>query len=268
MIDDRINDQRSSMEIVKADAVYHEVKSFQPVYTDESKTVMMERREELHYKIRGIQQTYGEIVAKYEQAEKDIARAQGEMIDVVKTNEDMDREMAFPVDGVHALERTREDVGTRKAEAEKWNTETTKAKEALVGQQARVGVGIEQFKKEFPEETVVAFDMELEAIADFLQETKQKLTERKTYIEAETKRIEGEMGNIVEAYQQLDRFAEAHHFNRSIVIAIPLTEKELIDFTYERMKFVNKITSELRVKKEDLEAGKEKIDRAKRYFRA
>lgn len=82
----------------------------------------------------------------------------------------------------------------------------------------------------------------------------------------ETKRIENERKDIAATFQQLDRFSEAHHFNSTMVTVIPLSEKEVTEFTYERKQYVENVTKSLREKQAVLEAGKEKIDQAKRHF--
>ena len=267
-ITDRIIDIEHDKRIVKADAIYQEVQTYQAIFTDEAKAVIMERREELNYRLRGIQQQYGEIRAKYEEAEKDVRRVEAAMVDLVRSHEEIDTDMTFPIDGDRIIERTREAVRTGKAETQKRLAAMNEAKEQFIGQNHRVETLMEQFEKDFPEQDVVEFDMNLEEIGPYLETIEKKLAERKAYLKAETNRIEKELKAIEAASQHLVKYEVAHHFNRTTVNAIPLSEKELLNFTYDRMTFVKAATNELELKKSELDKGKETIDTAKRHFRA
>ncbi|PAV30774.1 hypothetical protein CIL05_03360 [Virgibacillus profundi] len=266
-INELISGNQDEIRITKADSVYNEVKGFQPQYTDDAKSVIMERRKSLQLKIHGIQQSYGEIVEKHKQTEKDIVRVKAEIKDILNEHEEIDAGMVFPADGKRLLERIRTNVKTGEAKTKELSEILTKAKESVAGQNSRVDTKLEQFQVTFSNIPLFKFDMELETIAAYLEKTQQNLMERKIYLQAEKERIEKQLSNIEKAHHNLDRFAEAHHFNRTNITAFALTAKEITEFSYERLKFVTEITNVLRSANETLEVAKDKIDRAKGHFR-
>lgn len=137
------------------------------IYIDEAKDVVMKRREDLDFKIKGIQQTYGEIVAKYEQAEKDIVRVKIEMERLEGAHDAIDTEMVFLVEGERLLERARADVKAGKKKSTILQKSVTIARDAFVEQRSRIETIEETFTKDFPSEAVYEFELDLEGISEF-----------------------------------------------------------------------------------------------------
>src|SRR5699024_4617530 len=106
---EQISENNQQVRVLKDNGLYKEVKDFQAIYSDEDQAVIEKRRRTLQFKIEGIEQSYGKIVAEYEQAERDIKREQDTMDRLVRDHDDIDVEMTFPVGGERLLERTRKD---------------------------------------------------------------------------------------------------------------------------------------------------------------
>src|SRR5690625_85878 len=267
LITDRMNDYRQEKVVIQSNPIYKKVKDFQAIFTDEPKAVIMDRRHQLELEIHGIQQSYSKIVTEIEHGKKDIQRMEAEINDLLQFYDEIDKEMEFPVDGVRLLERTQKDVQSGKIEVDKLDNIQTEAREALIEQQARVRTQEDRFKQDFSDAPLYEFDLPLDDIEESLRKEKQKLVERETYLQAETERLKKEYNDLMAATQELDKFEIAHHFKSTIITSIPLTEKELTDFTYNRKEFVRALTNELTFKQEERKEGQEKINRAKQDFR-
>lgn len=264
----QIRDHKNQIDNIKANPFYEEVKNLQPVYTDEAEVVLRERIQDLKFKIKGIETQYGEIVAKYEQAEKDIAREQAAMDTILRDHPEIETHMIFPVDGKRWVDRMREAIKTGTRELEKTNQYVIKSKEAFDRQDERLNQALERYHHRFDGAKVIKFNLSFDEIKPHLENEQQALNERKTFLDSENDRIQKQLTDIQAAHQHMDKFSVAHHFHSTVLKAIPLTESEQTEFTYSRMKFAKEITDRLRETKENLEDGEELIDRAKRQFRS
>ena len=266
-LDEAISDNERDLYMIKENDLYKEVNEERPIYTDEDRAVILKRRENLQYQIRGIQQAYGELVAKYEQAEKEIAREQRIIEGLVRDHKNIDVQMTFPVNGERLLERAREDMLKGQKEAQHLAIDVAKVKEKFDRQDALVNHLLKQFRDEFSQEDIYEFNLTIEAIDLQLKEEHNQLTERKAYIQSEKYRIEKQLEDIKNVEHHLEKYSIAHHFNSSVLTSIQLTENERTEFTYARMTFTENVIEALNETKASLQKGEERIDQAKDHFR-
>lgn len=266
-IDEQMTEKRQAIAVIHDHPVYKEVKVFDPIFTDEAEEVMMDRRQQIELAIHGIQQSYRDIVTRKEQAEKDIARINDDIQELFLSYQGIDETIGYPVDGDQVLARTREAVQEGKVEVDKLNDKQIEARENLLEQEARVKTITERYEEDFSGAPIYPFEIHLDEIADYLSHDKQRLKERETYLQGETKRLNDILADLETAMKELDKFEVAHQFNSTVITAITLTEQERTEFSYNRKTYVKQMTETLTATSEAREKGKADIDSSKQVFR-
>ena len=135
-------------------------------------------------------------------------------------------------------------------------------------QEKVVELAVGQFHQEFQWEEPERFTGSIPEVQDQLVEEKKKLQEKHAFLLREQKRFNKELASISEAYHELDRYEEAHHFKGPSIVAAALSENEVQDFTYDRISFVKAITSDLKIGKDRVSKEWSKVERAKEVFKS
>lgn len=264
---ERVNNFAADLRLIKNDEEYLTLKTFTPKYTNESKKTIKERMFTLEMKIREITVAQGEWVANRNAAIALSNSLKSRMEELRAEHGDVDENKEFPSDGKQLLQTLFSQITTLRATVDKLSKETGRIKSDLDKQEGKWKSKIEQFNRDFPSQGILTFEQSLDEIAVELNSENQSLVDRKTFIDRELNRIEKEIKDISDARNGLDRFDESHHFNAPDIKAIPLSSDEVRNFTYNRLPFVQLITTELNEHKLQVSSEQKEIDRAKRRFR-
>src|SRR5690606_30746647 len=246
---------------------YQAVKEFAPRFTGEEKETIQQRRKDLEFAIARIQQSYDDLITKYEYTKKDIRRIETEMEELLREFPNIDTEMEFPPDGQRQMEQIREQWKENEGKAAKQREAVTAKKEKFDRKKGEVASQLEQFKQRFPERELYKFMEDVETIPAMLQEEQTRLSEKHRYLEQEKARFDKELQDIEQAIIQLQSMEEAHHFQSTTIIGKEFSEAELTEFIYKRKSHVKEIIEGLRRSKADVDKGMEELYYAKRDFR-
>lgn len=265
-LQEKIDDNKQAITLLLREELYKEVNQTQPQFTDVAIEVLREKRRDLIFEIEGIERQHGEIRVKINNAQEHIARIKAEKKEINRIFSDIDTTYTFPVDGKNRINRLNETIEKDKATIDELYEVVSEAKSAYDKQSGNVGAKEKQFDKEFPNEALASFTMELEKVAPYLQEQERAITEQKNYLEKRLAHTLDERNQIEQAMRKLENFKEAHDFHRTNVTAIDLTEREQTDFSYNRYERVTDITDQLKENKKALTSERETLDRAKHTF--
>ena len=268
IIHERIDDNKLAIRDIQMNDLYKKVRHTRPSFTNVALDFMRSQRERLEFEIRGIEQQYSEIRVRLETANNDIRRTKQAMQDIVVENPTINTKIIFPVDGKNRISRLTEAIHKGKELLPKLTKQAEALKEAFYNQVGAVKKQNETFNKQFPGEKRTEFTMEVAKIAPYLAEERRKLNERKAYLDQRIQQIAREENQIIEAANELERFKEAHHFHQRNVTASILTEDEMTDFSYKRLKTVQTITKNLTASAQALTLERNKIAKAKEQFRS
>lgn len=245
-LQERVNDINAELRILKQEEEYKSLTGFTPIFTNESSKSIKDKMFSIEMKLREINVAQGEWIAKRAAALEMIQQLDLQMNELQREHSYIDKEKNFPGDGKQLLQTLWKQISAVK---EKINKLTTAVKDKGTKQDKQRGkweTKIEQFKRDFPDTSILQFNQPLEEIEVQLKLEKERLAERNTYITQELVRVKRELDAVEKAKLGLDRFEEAHHFNAPDVIPLALDMEEALAFTYNRNAFVESITNELK----------------------
>jgi len=264
-IEERKQSLDQELNIIKARDDYREVSTLKSIYSGEERTVILQRRQELNYKIKAIQSSHDALIVKRDHEIKMIKDSEQTLKELLVEHADIDTDLVYPPDGDQLMTNIWQQISENKQTTTKLEQQRNKIKGDLDVQQGKVNTLRDQFFAIFTELHV--FDIELDEISPMLAAEKAKLKERSIYLQQERKRIEKEHANIRKAETNLNNFEEAHHFQSTTVRSTTLTEEEVSEFSYKRVETVKDCTTKMREAKQQVEKGAEEIERVKRKFR-
>ncbi|PAQ15381.1 hypothetical protein CD798_06220 [Bacillaceae bacterium SAOS 7] len=266
-LEGRKNSLESEMKIRKGDEDFLGVRSLRPIYSDESKKSLQEQIRNLEDKIRKINVSYGEWKVKKEHANSNIERIEKSIEQLHKQHCSLDENRLFPSDGEELLNDLWQKIEKTKKEMTVLDEKVKKKFAAKEKQEGKLGSLMEQFQKDYPQGTIIQFNVTLTEVKEELNQEAIELTEAKAFLEQENKRIEQDLSTIEKAERQLERFIEKHHFNAPDIAVISLSSEEVLNFSYNRKPFVDAIVKELEAANELVEVENKKIEKAKQSFR-
>lgn len=263
----RMNHFQTQIHFLKEDVDYKNIVSMKPRYTNENKQKIVERMFDIKLKLREISISQGEWLSKKQAAIEVISSLDKQIQQLLIEHHVVDETIEFPSDGISLMRNLWEQLATIKTELDIF-TEELQRKNSLKEQQyGKWQNKVEAFYEEFPSTAILVFEQEPEDISSQLEVEYKKLNERKVFLEQERSRLEKEIQSLEDAKRSLENFVEGHHFNALDIDAIPLNQEEMLDYTYNRRKFVIGRTNELRKNKEQVEYEQKKVDKANRAFR-
>ena len=246
---------------------YRSLRSFTPLYSDESERIIRDKIRQLEYQIHGIKTTYGEWKTKQEFEQREIERLTNEINKLKRQYPDLDETQSFPSDGPYVLQRLEEQIASLQSELKRLNKDV---QDALISKEQQSGVlktKEQQFQQQYPNEERWPFIESLDEIADHLKTEKEELEKRKAFLDQEHERLAKKMKSIEQAERHLELSKEVHHFNAPTIDALSLSAEEATAFTYERQRFIEGITESLKAGRQAVEEAKSRVERAKRSFR-
>jgi hypothetical protein len=250
------------------DELYLEVKSLTPKYTNKAKNILKNEREELNYALRKLSSTRSEIQLKLDHALKEQNRIAKEMGEMILDHGPLNEDAVFPPNGKERITYFREKTKELEKIVEKETQQFSKCNEKKIRQENVLEMTVHKFQESFPNEQPETFNESISEVQDQLKVERNQLKEQHAFLLREQKRISKESDLIKEAFYELDRFEEAHHFKGPSVTAHVLSEMDIQDFTYERVAFVKNVTNQLKQGKDKVLKEWEKVDRAKELFKS
>ncbi|WP_040302658.1 hypothetical protein [Aneurinibacillus aneurinilyticus] len=267
-IEERIRSLKSNFKILEEDESFSEVKTLTPLFTGENKKTIQEKIRTIEFKIRQINVSYGEWNARLENARQSIERTQKDLDQLrMEHSQLLDENRLFPGDGKQWLKDLWAKVRKLERQVTSVNQEVQQKLSAKKKQEGKCQTKIEQFQKDYPDETIYEFTSALIEVKEQLKVEKTGLRETKIYLEQEKKRNEQELTSIKEAEHSLYRFIEKHYFNAPDIIAIGLSSEEILEFSYHRKRFVDSIIRDLEKTRGLVKEENEKVDREKQSFK-
>jgi hypothetical protein len=249
------------------DDLYLEVKSITPKYTNKAKIILKKEREELHFALRKLSTTRNEIQIQLDHATKEIDRITTDMEEMVLDHGPLKEDLVFPLNGKEQIIYFREKMKELEKVVEEGTKHFNKWNEKKIKQEKVLEIAVDKFQELFPDEEPEKFNETLSDVQEKLKLEKNHLKEQHDFLLREQTRISKETESIKEAFYELDRFEEAHHFKGPSIAAHVLSDLEIQDFTYERIAFVKNVTAELKFGKDKVLKEWEKVDRAKELFK-
>ncbi|GAA0337618.1 hypothetical protein GCM10008967_29850 [Bacillus carboniphilus] len=250
------------------DELYHEVKAFHPIYTNKTKSILIKEREELNYALRKLSSTRNEIKIKLEHSYKELNNIANQLEEIVLDHGPIKDEIVFPPNGKERIAYFREKINDLKKSVDEATKEYRASEEKKIKQEKDLEFAFNKFYESFPNEEPEIFVEPVKEIQEQLVVERKRLDEQLGYHEEEQKRISKEYESLRDAFHELDRFEEAHHFKGPSVIASVLTDEEIQNFTYERLAFVQNVTVQLKQGKDKVSKEYEKVDKAKESFKS
>ncbi|MFE8700890.1 hypothetical protein ACFYKX_09705 [Cytobacillus sp. FJAT-54145] len=267
-ITERIRSEEAVYNKLVDDDLHREVKNFPPIYSNKGRIVLVEERQELQYELRKISSSRNEITLRLDQVVQEMTRLEKEMDELKRDYPELDEEMIYLPNGQELIDSLRNRRRELEKEIEKLNKLYENQRTLKVRQDQVVKQVLDQFKLAFPKEEPLTFSISLQEVEDQLVIEKKKLKEQKYYLINEQNRIGEEQANITKVFYKLEGSNEAHHFKGPSVQSGFLSEEEIRDFTYERLRFVEELTTQLRRSAEAVLKETEKVDRAKDRFKS
>lgn len=250
------------------DPLYLKVKSFGAKYSSTAINVLKAEREELGFELRKLSSTRREIQLQLEHAQKEIIRIQKSMEELVLDYGPLNEEMPFPPYVKEQIATLRKKLKELDIFVEKVTKQYDGVNVKNLKQKEVVKLAVGQFKKEFQGEEPELFADSLSDVKVQLDEEKQGLREKHAFLSREQERFNKELTSIKDAYHELNRFEEAHHFIGPSIVATTLSENEVQIFTYDRLAFVKGVTSKLKQGKDNVSKEWSKVERTKETFKA
>jgi chromosome segregation ATPase len=263
----RIADLNIELKIVKREDDYVKVESLEPIYSGESKQSLKSKIHDLNRKMDKITVTQGEWIAKQEAATQAMNKLNSQIDEVRKQQSDLDEDQTFPSDGHQWMESLWRKVQGLTNELKAINKEVENVLSEKEQQKGKYKTKIEQFKKDFPYQGLIAFEQSLDDVADALRKEQEKLAESKVFIDQQHDRMTKQLDSIVEAERELERYIESHHFNAPDLQEILLTDEQKLDFNYQRKKYVRAVMEEMKKAKQEVVQEANQVEQAKVHVR-
>lgn len=255
------------LQLLRQDDDYQSLSELTPAETNESKKVIKDKIDILRLRLREIDTARGEWIAKRDEAVRNIKRLTDEMDTLRRSEETIDESRSFPIDGKQQIQSLQEQITVLVKEEKACGGEVRHAEVEKNKQEGKLETIVSQFENSYPNEERIAFDTyDGNAEVDLYAE-KKHLNERKVYIDQEAARIEKECKAIESAKYDLEMFEEAHHFKAPDVSPISLTNEEILEFTYNRKKFVATTKRSLKENQGRVAEGASEVASAQRAFR-
>jgi hypothetical protein len=250
------------------DPLYLAVKSSDAKYSCKAINVLKAEREELGFALRKLSSTRREIQLQLEHAQKEITRIQKSREEIVLDYGPLNEEMPFAPNGKEQISTLREKMKELEILVKEVTDQYDKVRVKKLKQEEVVKLAVGQFQQEFQGEELELFADSLSEVQVQLAEEKHGLREKHAFLSREQERFNKELTFIKEAYHELNRFEEAHHFKGPSIVATTLCENAVQNFTYDRLAFVKGVTSELKQGKDNVLKEWSKVERTKERFKA
>ncbi|GAA0485278.1 hypothetical protein GCM10008986_08190 [Salinibacillus aidingensis] len=262
-LEGRINDLSIHLGIVKGEDDYKKVESLEPIYSGESKQSLKDKIADFKKSMDKITVTQGEWLAKRDAAMDAMNKIHAQMEEIRKLQSDVDKNQAFPSDGQQWMDTLWGKIVdlTNELKTIEWDVQ-----QALSDKEQQIGkykLKREQFESDFPDQELEVFEQSLDDVATALHKEKEKLSERKAFLEQQYQRNHKQLDSIEEAERELEKYIESHHFNAPDLQEIDLTDEQKLDFNYQRKKYVRAVMEEMKNAKQVVDQEATQVDEEK-----
>ncbi|WP_080846231.1 hypothetical protein [Cytobacillus gottheilii] len=250
------------------DEIYKEVKGLQASYTSKIKAVLLNERQELIFASRKLSSSQQELRLKLDFAQKEKDRFSEEIAELLQEHGPVQEEVSFVPNGKERMKHYRKVMKDRDQAVKAAEERAAACREGFVKQEKAVDIAKEQFLNDFPGEEWMEFEGEVTEIEALLVAENRQLYDKQRYLDQEEQRFANDYEAVKNAFHELDRFEEAHHFKGPSIQAAVLTQEEIRDFAYEHKAIVKKATKQLQDGKNKVTKERAKLDQAKELFKA
>lgn len=265
--DTRIQDLKVIVRSLENNQDYQEVSHLPAKYTDESKEILIEKRRTLKLEEANVTKQISALYEKLKSERLSMQHAKSRLEEIERDYPHVDKLQSFPADGNNYLERLYQQIKELEAALDVATTTNNTSEKNKEIKKALVTQEEANFHKDFPNDNIYLFTNELTEEKLGMETEHAELLKLKSYIEQEVSRVGKEITQLETAERTLENFIEGYHFNAPGIAVIALEEQAKVDFQYEAILFAEKITEELRVKKQKVETEEERVVYAKDQFR-
>ncbi|WP_048717815.1 hypothetical protein [Bacillus sp. 522_BSPC] len=265
-LDEQISRNKVRAEMLQQEEEYKSLGTIIPIFSNEDKSTIKEKMFSLEMKIREITVAEGELLAKREANQNSLNKVKNQIEELQKEHPYIDETIEFLSDHKLLQDQLWNQMQTVESEIEKLVNEVERRNTRKERQHGIWQLKVKQFKEKFLEE-VVHFTKIKSEIMEELAIEKEALLERKAYLEKEEARIKKELTSIGEAILGMDLFEDSHHFKAPHIVPFSIAQEEILTFTYNRQKYIDKVVKELKQNKQLVETEQTEVEKSRRKFR-
>lgn len=266
-LNERLANFKVNLLALKQNEDYQRVSSLRPIDTNESRQSLKHKIQNLNLEIRQITSTQGEWQAKKEAAKKAMGKLDEQIEEIRMIQGDLDEEQIFPSDGnawMTTLWNKSQEIKNELSTIEEKVQQSDRAK---ASQEGKYKNQIENFKKDFPGQTLVPFEDSLEVVKDSINDERKKLAERKAFIDQQQRQYNKQFTSIEKAERELEKHIESHHFNAPDLKELSLPDEQQRDFQYNRETYVQSIIDNMKKARAKVDEKSAAVNQAKIRFR-
>ncbi|MFY0517935.1 hypothetical protein ACOMCU_08880 [Lysinibacillus sp. UGB7] len=264
---ERKNEIKFNLRNMEENHEYKSVKHLEPIYSGQSRTIILTTIKDLEFKIRKITTTRGALVARHEAALNVLQLTEQQINDLRLEHRNLLDDLHYPVGGLQHINTLLEKLPQLENEMLVKGKERTEKQSEHDIQSGKVDQMLEHLQEIF-QQGRIQFSENIFDIQASLQAEQTRLAKQNDYLEQTHLKVEQQLKDIEFAERELEKFEESHHFTAPDIVGVTFTEDVITEFTYNRKAFVQKITELLKQKQQDLASEAKQVEHAKRAFRA
>ncbi|MBZ4687943.1 MAG: hypothetical protein PWQ96_721 [Clostridia bacterium] len=262
----RIDDLTRKINHLTDNPLYREVKDFEPVQSAKSLSLLEQERKSLQDKLNEKLQGRREIEIQIEKTAENISYLKSQIDMLRQEADELDENLSFPAHGKEEIERTSQDIRHLKIELKNLQESFNTIKAKQIEQKTVLSKTREKYEEKYPQKPIVLFQAPLRQVKEQLTEEGKTLEKEKNYLEERLKKLDEKKQDIINVYNLLDKKNEAFRYLTFELKPALLSEREVTDFPYNRMKTVQGLIRRLERLQEEVTGEKEKVDKYRQSF--
>ncbi|WP_018751244.1 hypothetical protein [Paenibacillus sanguinis] len=261
------SDTNTQLQLLRNDDLYNKVQSFTYVDSDRSMTELKEEYKVLEYERAGMMKERNQLEMEQGHERERVIFADKEMKDLLREYHDLDMQMTVPLE----LESQKQALWQL---IEQYRTDLEQAAEQLQKQQAelqksegRTATLLQQFSDQFPDQSPVRFDGDLEQVQLRLQEETAKLQQERKEWQQRSDAVERQLHELERVLQLWDRYTLLHRLDDERLSPAHLGEQLSMDFAYARMDLSERSIAGLQTHVQRLEKERNQVHKGRDSFK-
>ncbi|MFJ8064517.1 hypothetical protein ACIQYS_07785 [Psychrobacillus sp. NPDC096426] len=265
-IREKLASNQTEMALLAADDYYQPVRNEMPIYSGKSLTLLKSQAENIRFKLHKISSSRGEWETKMKIAAEKMQEAEREIARIQKDWSDFIPDAGFPENGGIQIEHYRERIRTEKRVLTEAIANYTDQDKVVMLVKNKLEELTNSFFSAHPDASIHTFTEPLHIIQNILAEEASNVTRQMMQLQASIEQFNKELLVIQNAIAELEKFNEAHHFQSTSIEEKKPSEQEVNEFTYARMKTVNRVTAAMKQGKAFVEEELERVTKKRMEF--
>lgn len=256
---ENITKNRLNLDYLTRDEFYQLVKNERPIFSGKSLILLKSKEEGIRFALNKVSSSRSEWDTKMKISNERIREAEQEWKRILVEWSDFDEQLDFPNNGDMQIEHFHNKIRDEKGLLEKAIQIYNEQDKVVALVASKLDEGKNAFLLAHPGESIHIFSEPLHIVQNGLKEEEVKIANRLEKLHKAMEQYNKEFVTILQAITELDRFKEAHHFDASSIEAKKLDEQEANEFTYARLKTVNRVTTALKQGKAFVDVEQERV---------